>query len=394
MTKIAKSLAMIAFVAAIAVGATSSFFSDKEISQNNTFTAGTIDISVDGQNPWTNSWHNLLDKPSQTNYMNFTIKNVGENPANVWKKIHVTDENGGSAGYSCVYPANATPISVSSEPECQEGTGNYTHPYIERADLSSYMVYDMSICKKINNNTCELAGDEGNKYPVVNTGWVVIIDEDNEVRVDNVNDIWIKLNDALLPGEELLVSQSYHLKAWNDAAEPEITNWAQGDVMTFDVVLEARQLTAPAPNGAVLTTLQLNEKDPVTWNVVANSASGTLTFNTASNVFTGTFSATGLNNGGNYSLIYYADPYPGNYPGALIATFVADGSGNIPATAVSNDLSLDLPAPADANYPVGAKIQLVLSSDYDSTNKKLIAWNPSEYLFEMNLVSYDDTNTP
>ncbi len=391
MIKIVKSLAIIAFVAAIAVGATSSFFSDEEKSTGNTFTAGTIDISVDGQNPWTNTWHNLLDKPSQTNYMNFTIRNVGENPANVWKKIHVTGETGGSTGYACVH-GNQT-VQVSSEPECQEGTGNYTHAYIERADLSSYMVYDMSICKKIGNNTCELAGVEGNKHPV-GIDWEVIIDEDNEVRVDNVNDIWIKLNKELLPGKELLVSQSYHLKAWRDAAEPEITNWAQGDVMTFDVVLEARQTDAPAPNGAQLTTLQLKEKDPITWNVVANGASGTLTFNTASNTFDYNLVASGLNNNTSYSLIYYADPWPGNHPGKLIGAHMTDGSGAIASGAVSVNLAMDLPMPADANYPVGAKIQLVLTADYNSGTNSMTAWNPSEYLFEMNLVSYDDTNTP
>lgn len=47
MTKIVKSLAVIAFVAAIAVGATSSYFSDTETSTGNTFTAGAIDMKVD-----------------------------------------------------------------------------------------------------------------------------------------------------------------------------------------------------------------------------------------------------------------------------------------------------------------------------------------------------------
>lgn len=390
--KIIKSLSVIAIVTAIAVGATTAYFSDEEKAVGNTFTAGTIDISVDNQNPWHTSWQNKLDKPSQTNYMNFTIKNVGENPANIWKKIHVADENGGSAGYSCVYSPNMTPVMVSSEPECQEGTGDYTHPYIERADLSSYMVYDMSICKKINNNACELEGDSGNQHPKANTGWVVIVDENDEVRVDNVNDIWIKLNSELLPAEELLVSQSYHLKAWTDAAEPEITNWAQGDVMTFDVVLEARQTDAPAPNGAQMATLQLKEKDPVTWNVVQDGASGTLTFKIASNTFDYSLIAAGLNNSISYSLIYYADPWPGNHPGKLIGVHTTDSSGNINDLNKTVDLAMDLPQSTDANYPVGAKIQLVLTDDYDSANSKLTAWHPSEYLFEMNLVSYDDTN--
>ena len=78
---------MIALVVAVVAGATTSFFSDKETSVGNTFTAGTIDISVDGENPWNTSWENYLDKPCQVNYMIFRIKNVGENPARIWKHL-------------------------------------------------------------------------------------------------------------------------------------------------------------------------------------------------------------------------------------------------------------------------------------------------------------------
>lgn len=46
MNKIIKSLAVIAFVAAIAIGATSAYFSDSEISAGNTFTSGTLDVVI------------------------------------------------------------------------------------------------------------------------------------------------------------------------------------------------------------------------------------------------------------------------------------------------------------------------------------------------------------
>ena len=53
---------------------------------------------------------------------------------------------------------------------------------------------------------------------------------------------------------------------------------------------------------------------------------------------------------------------------------------------------MDLPDPADANHPVGAKIWLVTSSDYNSSTQSMTGWNPDDYLFEMNLAQYDDTN--
>jgi predicted ribosomally synthesized peptide with SipW-like signal peptide len=46
MKKIAISLSLIAIVATVAVAGTVAYFSDTEINTGNTFTTGTIDISI------------------------------------------------------------------------------------------------------------------------------------------------------------------------------------------------------------------------------------------------------------------------------------------------------------------------------------------------------------
>ncbi|NOQ68035.1 hypothetical protein GQ568_01175 [Patescibacteria group bacterium] len=56
----------------------------------------------------------------------------------------------------------------------------------------------------------------------------------------------------------------------------------------------------------------------------------------------------------------------------------------------SHNFGYSLPHSGDNNSPVGAKIWLVLGADHDGT--KMTAWNPSEYLYEMNLIQYTDTN--
>lgn len=117
-----------------------------------------------------------------------------------------------------------------------------------------------------------------------------------------------------------------------------------------------------------------------------------MTFKSASDTFEYSLVAAGLNPSASYSLIYYADPFPGNHPGKLIGTYTTDGSGAIASGNVSIELGMDLPVSPDANYPVGAKIELVLTNDYNAGTNSMSAWNPSEYLFEMNLVSYNDTN--
>lgn len=105
-------------------------------------------------------------------------------------------------------------------------------------------------------------------------------------------------------------------------------------------------------------------------------------YNLAGEEFEYNFNGHGLQADTAYSLIYYADPWPGNNPGALIASGTSNGGGNI-HLAGSVDLGLDLSA---------AKIWLVTSSDYDSTSNSMTAWNPSDYLFEFDTINYEDTD--
>lgn len=93
MKKIVLSLAVIAVVATVAIGVTRAYFSDTETSTGNTFTAGTLDISVNSQNPWSQngqySFANL--EPSDSKDINVTLQNTGTNPVVIWKKVKVTE---------------------------------------------------------------------------------------------------------------------------------------------------------------------------------------------------------------------------------------------------------------------------------------------------------------
>jgi hypothetical protein len=51
----------------------------------------------------------------------------------------------------------------------------------------------------------------------------------------------------------------------------------------------------------------------------------------------------------------------------------------------------DIPVDTDINFPDGGKIWLVLSDDYDSDAKQMVGWNPTEYLFEFDLIGYDSS---
>ena len=363
--KILASLMMIGIVAAVLGGATYAVFSDTEKSVDNTMTAGTIDFAVDGENPWNSiTWSKDLGdmKPCVVHYGKFNITNVGTNPMKLWKKLTITKQEGG----------------ILTEPECVEGGGIATDTgegdgtftcdnYTERCNLASYTLYDMNVT--IGD------GDE-----------TTIIDHADQVRMDNINGVWIYLGE-LPEGQSMIVNQSYHLSSWAGASEPTVTNWAQGDRMTFDVELYGEQVTGTGPNAAT-GTLIMENKDPKTWEPIADGRSGTLIYNTVGAEFVYGFSGLGLEPTTDYSLVYYADPDPGNNPGALIANGSTNGNGAL-TLAGSVDLNMDLPDPADANYPGGAKIWLVPSTDYDSSTN-MVSWNPTAFLFEMNLITYDD----
>jgi len=187
-------------------------------------------------------------------------------------------------------------------------------------------------------------------------------------------------------------------------------------LLTLAVVL-GLSLTMAAPVAAQDDpTLMLENKDSSNWTVIEDGIQGTLVYYSSGPEFKFKFNATGLDNNTGYSLIYYADfdtgadrfaVWGGNNPGALIANFTTDGSGDIPATWQSVELNMNLPCHPDANIDVydysgppdnythahGAKIWLVPSTDYSASACKVTTWAPDEFLFETDLIWYTDTGS-
>jgi hypothetical protein len=136
------------------------------------------------------------------------------------------------------------------------------------------------------------------------------------------------------------------------------------------------------------------------WTIVEDGAWGKLTYTPSGKTFRFVFNGHGLEIGSEYSLIYYPDRWPGT--GLIVlATGTAvekpkdeDGLGDINLRG-----NLDIPSlpikDIDDNYPDGAKIWLVLTSDLQEVEEgvwKMGGWNPGEYLFENNMITYEDTD--
>ena len=197
MQKILISLGIIAIAAAVGVGVTVSYFGDVETSTGNTFSAGTIDIAVNDQNPWEGTGYFTIGdmKPCDTHYKEFVVQNVGENKADVWKRFTVVETRGG----------------LHPESELREDPEDIIN------NIDTAIIYDLVV-----------------------DGEVIIVEADGIMIID-INDYWIYLGE-IEPGQSMEVIQSYHMQDGT-------TNWAQGDEMDFTIELFAQQVrnSAPAP---------------------------------------------------------------------------------------------------------------------------------------------------
>lgn len=150
--------------------------------------------------------------------------------------------------------------------------------------------------------------------------------------------------------------------------------------------------------------MYLFEKNQDTWDIVEDGAWGKMRYTVKGPNFDFVFNGHDLEPETNYTLIYYPDPYPGE---GLIclgdSTTNEEGDVHIMGSPDTGDL----PKSYDKNSntkptsleKVGAKIWLVLSEDVDCNcdsnngNCKMYGWNPTEYLFEYDVINYDDTDT-
>jgi len=365
MKKIILSLAIVAAAGAIVIGATTAYFSDTETSSGNTISAGTIDIKVDGQNPWTKTYTGELNdmKPCETRYIQFTVKNrTNSNPVRVWKHL-------GNF---------ATDTGELTEPECTSQGGTWSGDSCsglnyDKNSLHKVVTYDMSVCKvgdncDVDSGTGELTGND----------WHTIISPLDNITLNDISSAWIDIagfltDKTLLPGEEIVVVQSYHIS-------PEAGNEYQGDTLSFNIDILAQQANAPEVRSG---TLLMENKDS-NWDVVTGDGIwGVLKFDTSDSKFDYTFKGHGLNPNTGYSLIYYPEPqtiWP--HPITIIDTMSTDVNGDI-SKSNNPDINMDLK---------DAKIWLVVSNDLNST-PAMAVWPPTQNMFyEYNLIDYEDTD--
>ncbi len=342
--KITFSLWLISLTMLVVIGATWAYFGDAESSALNELNTGTLEIAINDQNPWTEnfSFTNLQPGDSQTITLN--IKNEGTYPLKIWQLIDnvASIENG------------------VNEPE-QTWYDQYNGGQ-EKNDLESVFSYELYI-----NNQLALERETGITLGQIKDSYLNLVKIDTGAKPPTYG--------LLNPGESIEVKETFVFQSAT-------ANWAQSDQLAFDLTILAQQTETAEP----LHQLSfINNKNQSTWIVTADAKGGLLKFDNAGENFDFSFFGTGLNANTNYSLIYYADPWPGNglthVTGNLIATGAANSQGQVNLSGSVN-LNTDLPNSDDKNYPHGAKIWLVPSSGYNTTAHSIIGWDGANYLFE------------
>ena len=145
--------------------------------------------------------------------------------------------------------------------------------------------------------------------------------------------------------------------------------------------------------GSNIAHAYLYEKDPSDWSIVEDGAWGKMKYNQTGETFDFVFNGHGLEPGEDYTLIYYPDYETFEWPRTGIICLgegTADLEGNVH---IEESVETHSNFPIDGDVNEGAKIWLVLSSDVDCGVPQIAGWNPTEYLFEYDLIDFNDTGT-
>ncbi len=178
-SKILGSIALIAFTGTVAVSATGAFFSDTESSTGNTFTAGSIDLSIGSQSTSSyngiNQFGLLADNDGRTLFT-FTDLKPGDTGQGVFD-LQVTSNE----AYACAKQTfQSYPENNAIEPETEAGDNanngandgelqNYLQ-FATFADINSNNVFDLG--EPLNT----LDGNGFSPNEAVLAGWIPVAD--------------------------------------------------------------------------------------------------------------------------------------------------------------------------------------------------------------------------
>lgn len=164
---------------------------------------------------------------------------------------------------------------------------------------------------------------------------------------------------------------------WGMVINGGASSWPEREKNLYE--MNRIDFTIAEPSQEVMILVQ---KNSTTWDVINYPTTwGELKYRVSGPEFDFDFDGFGLATDTDYSLIYYPEPqttWP--WPVTVIASGTSNSGGDI-HLAGSYDFAADF---------TDVKIWLVLTADISGGS--LSGWNPTDYLFEYDLITYDDTD--
>jgi predicted ribosomally synthesized peptide with SipW-like signal peptide len=392
MKKILLSLITIGAVSAAAIGASRAFFSDVETSTANIFTAGAIDLTIDYSAYFNKavdgdpslSWA-ARDLTPDDRFFDFNDLKPGDFGEGTIS-IHVYNND----AWACLTINSMQGLENDRlEPEITDGDN--TDGVGELADQLYFTAWD-----DVNGNNIWEAGEQllfsnqvGPASDVLDGKTYALADSTTGNPLTGGVIKYIGLQWCF---GEMTIDTATHTIAC-DASNT--NNVSQTDSLTADVTFTVEQsqnnpaFRCDEQQIAGKQMLVLENKTQQYNRITNDGRYAVLTFNTSGTPFEFDLKAYKLEPTTSYSLIYYADGWPGNNPGYYFGSWTTDGSGNIAITG-SSTIGFNLPAPGDANT-TGAKIWLIPSDSYNSGSRSVTVWPfADDWLFESNLINYTE----
>ena len=197
------SIMLIGLTALLTGIGTMAYFSSTQTSGPNLLSTGSITINVNGQDPWTGTFNSTLAdmKPGLKLWGNVTVQNTGQNQADLWLSIiNVVTDNGSDTSAELLESA-ANDIDGVIRYDVYDNTGSGLQSIITDSDGFT-----------ISTGTHNLTG---------------------ALQTTAMKDQWIYIGN--IPSSATWqINQSFTM-------DGNITNWAQTDNMTFNVVFYAQQ---------------------------------------------------------------------------------------------------------------------------------------------------------
>jgi predicted ribosomally synthesized peptide with SipW-like signal peptide len=322
-------LLVIVAIASVAVSITTigtlAFFQDTETVSGNEFRAGTVDITVDGNNGLAGNGGvvclgleplsfkgtspdiptDCALKPSQFGHIKFLLDNVGDNPVDVWKRIATAvSTNNGWSEPECETVASSTYVPPTSAipADCTViGTGGVAVSAPSIDDLENYMDFDLAAVDAFRVPTDGSFTTAGN--PAVGTPALQIVDRQTceitggifDLGLDGVEAppfstsddsclfpqppreivteiLALPLNGVTPGGLDSLIGCEMYLGTIQPGGamtviqsfhlQDTLDNHGQTDIMSFDEVYTAMQVNNPMPSSQECLDFRLRK--PVT----------------------------------------------------------------------------------------------------------------------------------